>query len=251
MVGGMEDHLQLTPSPGTKMCYLIKRRDGVSREELIAHWFANHMPGVIASQATQAKDGGLHARRYEATLYDPKRSGASSWDGMAQLWFDQPPPELAEPHGTTPKDSFQERAEPYTPWATREFVIIDGATRLAVSPLTLNDPYPVTRSGFFKVTFLIGLKSGTDHDEFYRHWLSIHVSNAASVMNAVGGFRYVVSQSLDPQSAPYAGMAELYFKNELGWAQYRDAITADGTEQWVDAGSTVMLRAGTEMVGID
>ena len=34
-------------TPGAKMVYLIKRKTQTSREELIAHWFANHMRGVI------------------------------------------------------------------------------------------------------------------------------------------------------------------------------------------------------------
>ena len=42
------------PTPGAKMMYLIKRRPTVSREELVVHWFANHMPLVIQSQKDQA-----------------------------------------------------------------------------------------------------------------------------------------------------------------------------------------------------
>ena len=239
-----------TSTVGVKMCYLIKRRPGVSRDELTAHWFANHMPGVIAAQNHQAQRGGLHAWRYEATLFDPKPNRPDSWDGIAQLWFDQAPPRPAEAHGTTPTDSFQQRAEPYTPWATNEYVIIDDSSQLEVVPLTLNDPFPTTRSGFFKVTFLIGLKSINNSEDFYQHWLSTHASNAASVMKKVGGIRYVLSQSIDPQAAPYAAMAELYFPDEIGWAQYRDLITADGTEKWVDTESTLMLRSHTEMIGI-
>ena len=36
-------------------------------------------------------------------------------------------------------------------------------------------------------------------------------------MGKIGGFRYVVSHSLEPDTEPYAGMAELYFPNEKGW----------------------------------
>ena len=36
------------PTDGARMVYLIKRKTEPTREELIAHWFANHMPGVIA-----------------------------------------------------------------------------------------------------------------------------------------------------------------------------------------------------------
>ena len=46
---------------GCKMLYLIKRRDGTSREELVAHWFANHMPIVIDAMAQQKARDKLHA----------------------------------------------------------------------------------------------------------------------------------------------------------------------------------------------
>ena len=58
------------PTPGVKMHYLIRRRAETSREELICHWFANHMPAVIASQHAAAEKGKLHARRYVATLFE-------------------------------------------------------------------------------------------------------------------------------------------------------------------------------------
>ena len=59
---------------------------------------------------------------------------------MAQLWFDEPPPAPAEPFGSEPKDSFQQKARPYVPWATTEYVIMDPG--LAVEALTLNAPFP-------------------------------------------------------------------------------------------------------------
>lgn len=236
--------------PGAKMLYLIKRRPNVSREELIAHWFANHMPAVIAGQRAQAEAGKLHANRYVATLYSPDHHGELTWDGMAQLWFERPPAAPEVPHGTTPVDSFQERAEPYVGWATTEYVVIDPTPDLPIEPLTLNPPFPCTRSGFHKVSFLVRAKAGVDHEALYRHWLGTHVPNVASVMRKVGGFGYVVSHSMDPGADIYAGLAELYFHDEASWAEYRSTITSDGLEQYVDGAGTVVLRAGTEMIGI-
>ena len=235
---------------GAKMLFLIKRRPGTSREELIAHWFANHMPAVIQSQSAQRDAGKLHATRYIATVYAPSRHGADPWDGMAQLWFERPLPAPAEPHGTIPADSFQERAEPYVPWATTEYVVIDPNPNLDLSPLTLNPPFPCTRSGFHKVSFLVATKAGTDHQAFFDHWLDVHVPNVRSVMNDVGGFGYVVSQSMAPADERYAGLAELYFEDEVGWAEFQHSIEPDGMERWTDPASTVVLRAGTEMIGI-
>ena len=84
-------------TPGAKMMYLIKRKPGTSREELVAHWFANHMPAVIQSQKDGAQRGRPHARRYFATLYDANSAGVHPWDGVAQLWWPQPVAETRRP----------------------------------------------------------------------------------------------------------------------------------------------------------
>ena len=237
-------------SPGAKMMYLIKRRPETSREELVAHWFANHMPIVIVRQAEQAARGKLHATRYIATLFDPDKAGEHPWDGVAQLWYEKPLPVPATSHGTEPTDTFQEKAEPYIPWATTEYVVMDGSERLPVVALTLNEPFPTTRTGFFKITFLVAAKTNTDFDALFAHWLDVHVPNVTSVMHQVGGFRYVVSHSLNPEQEPYAGMAELYFPDASGWQRYRETIEPDGMERWGSDTETLALRAHTEMIGI-
>jgi len=237
-------------TPGAKMLYLIKRKPTTSREELVAHWFANHMPLVIQAQHDQAAQGNPHALRYIATLYDANEKGEHPWDGMAQLWWDRPLPMPKVPHGTTPSDTFQQKVEPYVPWASTEYVVMDGSENLKVEPLTLNAPFPCTRSGFYKVSFLVKAKEGVDFDKFYSHWLNTHVPNVKSTMDNVEGFRYVVSHSIDPQAEPYAGLAELYFHDESGWAKYREVIKPDGMEEWVDRDGTLVLGGRTEMIGL-
>ena len=237
-------------TPGAKMMYLIKRQPSTSREELVAHWFANHMPSVIQSQKDGAAHWRLHATRYVATLFDANADGEHPWDGVAQLWWPRPLPKPKTPFGGEPRDTFQQKAEPYVPWATREYVVIDGSEHLDTQPLTLNAPYPMTRSGFFKMSFLVAAKPATDYDELFEHWLDVHVPNVKATMEAVGGFRYVVSHSIDPGDEPYAGMAELYFHDADGWRGYRETIRPDGMERWVDGDRMHVLRAQTEMVGI-
>lgn len=237
-------------TPGAKMMYLIKRKPTTNREELVAHWFANHMPGVIQGQQDQEAAGKRHATRYIASLFDANAEGEHVWDGVAQLWWDAalPKPEIA--HGTTPTDSFQERAEPYIPWGTTEYVAIDGSDQIPVEPLTLNAPYPCTRSGFLKMTYLVKAKEGADFNAFFDYWLGDHVSNVMDVMNQVGGFRYVVSHSIDPASEPYAGMAELYFRDAAGLTAFGNTIQPDGMQEWSDAAGTVALASTTEMIGL-
>ena len=189
-------------------------------------------------------------RRYIVTLFDANESCEHAWDGMAQLWWDEPPPTSNAPGGTTPTDTFQQKAEPYVYWATTEYVVIDGSENLKVEPLTLDTPFPCTRSGFYKVSFLVKAKEGSDFEKFYAYWLNTHVPNVKSAMDEVGGLRYVVSHSVDPAAESYAGMAELYFHDETGWSRYREVMKPDGIEEWVDRSESLVLSGKTEMIGI-
>ncbi len=185
-----------------------------------------------------------------ATLFDANQKGEHLWDGIAPLWWDKPLPKPRAPIGAKPSDSFQEKAEPYVPWASSEYIVMNGSENLRVEPLTLNAPFPCTRSGFYKVTYLVKAVDGADFAQFYTHWLNTHVPNVRSTMEEVGGFRYVVSHSIDPKAEPYAGLAELYFHDETGWARYRQAIKPDGMEKWVDREGTLALGGRTEMIGL-
>jgi len=240
--------MTITPTPGAKMQFLIGRRPEASREELIANWFANHMPDVIASQHRAADKGQAHASRYIATLYNPVPSGEQVWDGVAQLWWDEPLPRASEAHGTKPRDTFQQKARPYNAWPTTEYVVRDG--ELPLAPNTLNDPFPCTRSGFLKVTTFLTAKADTNVDDLFAHWLDIHAPNVAGVMDQVGATRYVISHSMEPTIDPYVGMAELYFPDKDALRGYLDIYESDGIEQFVDSDAQLTFRSTTEMVGI-
>jgi hypothetical protein len=236
-------------SPGAKMQYLIKRRATTSREELIAHWFANHMPGVIARNEQAQAAGTAHARHYVATLFDPAGDAPQVWDGVAQLWYDAALERPPQASGAVPSDTFHEKVEPYWPWATHEWVVIDG--KLPLTPPTLNASFPCTRSGFLKQTSLVAAKPGADINAMLDHWLDTHVPNVQTTMAKVGGFRYVVSLSIDLDNAPYAGMAELYFPDRAVQTAFWEELLPDGFQQWADPVRTLRFRSGTEMVGVE
>jgi hypothetical protein len=226
-------------TPGIRANFLIKRRPEASREELIAHWFANHMPGVISLMAGTAQ-------RYWATLFDDGDN--LPWDGLAQIQMADEMAAPGEPFGTIPTDSFQEYAEPYTLWSTREYVVIDGAEHLPVRPLTLNDPFPTSRSGFFKVTSFLQAKDDVDLGAFFDHWLGVHAPIVDERMRRHGGFRYVIGHSLHPATAPYTGMAEMYFHSPEDWARYLSAVEPDGMENFI--AGMVRQTSSTEFIGV-
>jgi hypothetical protein len=209
------------------------------------------MPPVIERQAGSRERGEPFAWHYIVTPFDTVLAGPERWDGVAQLWYDTAPPRPSAPHGSMPTDSFQERAEPYLPWSTSEYVIIDGSEHLATPPLTLNAPYPCSRSGFYKVTFLVKAKPGIDHDRLYDHWFDVHAANVAQTMTRVGGIRYVVNHAHPEMRESYAGSAELYFHDESGWAAYRETIEDDGMGDFIDRSAMPIFASHTQFVGID
>lgn len=244
--------VEVKATPGAKMIYLIKRRPGAAREELVANWFKNHMPAVMDSQVRAAEKGRPHATRYIATLFDADDAGDHLWDGMAVLWWDLVLPMPEEPHGTEPTDTFQQKAEPYVPWATTEFVVLDG--ELPIEANTLNEPFPATRTGFVKATCLVEASDGIDHAALFSHWLEVHAPRVKELMEQVGGLRYVVSQSVDPVREPYVGMAELYFPDRGSFDAFNVALsTEDSTAYHDDQGSRIdvtVLLSHVQMVGI-
>ena len=243
----------ISTTPGAKMMFMIRRREDASRDEMIAHWYKNHMPGVLQAQKEAEAAGRRPARKYLVTLFNGERgehTARPTYDGMAQLWFDKP---LRKPDGpmfTEPRDTFDQKVEPFVPWATTEHVVIDGADVLPVEPLTLNEPFPTTRSGFYKVTFLVRARSGVDWAEFFGVWLEDHAPNVEQTMHQIGGLRYVISHSIDPDDEPYAGMAELYFRDPSGWARYFETIAPDAFRPLVDQAGSIWFGADTELIGI-
>ncbi len=237
-----------TQTPCAKMQFLIKRRSSASREELISHWFGNHMPRVMERSENDRAEGRLHPTRYWVSLFDAAGNGAQPWDGVAQLWFPEQPPWPEQASGVVPADSFHEKAEPYWPWATSEWVAIDGQVPTELSKV--GPPYPCTRSGFVKQVSLVAARPGVDLAAMHRHWLDAHIPNVVETMNKVGGFRYVVSLSMDEGRAPYAGMAELYFPDADAQKAFWSAIKPDGFQNFSDPENTVRFNCGTEMVGI-
>ena len=252
--------MDLVASQGVKILWLIKRKPTTSREELVMHWYKNHMVAVMKMfQDAKAADQ-PHAWRYIVTLFDANSEGQHPWDGMPKIWMSCDYHEAKQwfnwlqrpdmPQGSTPTDTFQEKVIPHLPWATTEYVVIDGSEHLPAAPLTLNEPYPSSRSGFLHVSVLVKVKPGTDYEALFAHWLQVHVPNVKDTMDRVGGFRYAVNHSIEPTEEPYAGLEELYFYDPSGWDRYRELIKPDGMEEWVDPAGKQVLHGTTEMIAI-
>ena len=69
-------------------------------------------------------------------------------------------------------------------------------------------------------------------------------------MGKIGGFRYVVSHSLEPDTSPTRGWPSS-ISNEKGWDDYRAVFEPDGFGDLIDPEATLRFHSGTEMVGIE
>ena len=105
-------------------------------------------------------------------------------------------------------------------------------------------------TAFRRVCTVASANDGAFFERFYGHWLNTHVPNVKSVMDEVGGFRYVVSNSIDHLTEPYAGLAELHFHDDAGWSRNREVIKLEGMEERVDRGGTLVLDGRTDMIGL-
>ena len=108
----------------------------------------------------------------------------------------------------------------------------------------------LSKSAFLHRHCLVKCRPDVSFDALYKHWLEAHVPNVQAVIEKVGGFRYVVSHSIYPEQAPYAGMAELYFHQPSDFDKYQQLITSDGIENFIALNGVSVFRGNTEMVGI-
>jgi len=226
-------------STGVKMIFPVKRKPVVSREEFIAYWFAHHMPVTIDAM-------GDRGWGYIGTVFDPAEED-QQWDGIAQMFLDESLPNPPAGFGAKPVDSFHERAvQPYYGWATREIVVISGSDELPVRPLTLNAPFPTSRSGFFKVVTFVPMVQSADNEALQSDWLNRRAGRIAHAMQQVNGFRYVVSLGVELEVGAYLGMEELYFHNQASWHRFQEIAPADG----VASDGVQQYFAATEFIAI-
>ena len=109
------------------MVYLIKRRAETSREELIT--LVCHPCEALSTEIWET-EGRINQRRTTMSrLYSIRATVRYTRDGAAQLWYDAPSDALPNERRRA-YDTFQQVVEPYWPWATREYVVIDGALPL-------------------------------------------------------------------------------------------------------------------------
>ncbi len=216
-----------------KSISVIRRGDGVTHEQLVAHWTDPHAPGVRAH---------LLPDRYAVTFFDP-RDGRAPFDGMAILGYDDV--ERAKERATSDgaaevgRDGFLELIErPLTRLTVQEHVIVagpDAANTTAAASVE-------QRNSSFKMTFLVSARDGIAAKRIRSHWLDLHAPNVRSNFVDSGGLRYVVNLVIDPTDGGIVGVPELWYRD-------RDAALAHHiADDGFNALTTGISLPGRELV---
>lgn len=183
-----------------KTMSVIRRREGVSHEQLVAHWMDPHAPGVRTH---------LQPDRYAVTVFDP-RDGRAKYDGMAVLGYDDA--ERAEARAASDgaaevaRDGFLQLIERPTRLTVQEHVIVPGPTD--ARPASAEE-----RNSAFKMTFLVSAREGVDAERIRTHWLELHAPNVKSNFVASGGVRYVVNLVVNLPEGGIIGVPELWYRD--------------------------------------
>ena len=211
-----------------KLVVLARRGEGVSHDELVAHWQDAHMPAVIKH---------VQPELYRVTFFDPENK--PGFDGMAVLWFEDA--ERAKRWYST-SDLVTELQDGFFEMTDRQPVVL-----VCEEHVIVDGPTPADA---VKVTGLLQRKPEVDADTFYRSWLDDHVPNVAATLQATpGGLRYVVSHAILGGSKPaYAGLAEVYYADQTAASAHMRQLGPDNFLQYTERAE---FLNGFEVVGIE
>lgn len=207
------------------MHFPIRRRDGVSHDQVVGHWRDVHMPAVVAH---------MTPRSYAVTIFD-QQGGTASYDGMASITYDDLAVARREQVTDMPAgvagDGFGRLIRRSSRLECTRHVIVDG-------------PRP---AGAHKVVGLVGIGDAVTTVEAWRCWLDEHAPHVARGFEANGGLRYVVSLAdRNEDEAAFLGVAELWFESRAAARSHLAGVAPDR----FGAITTATILHGTEVIGI-
>jgi hypothetical protein len=242
-----------------KVHHLLKRKAGTTQHEMAAWIFHEMLRHSSSSMATTLT-------RSTASLFESGAQGSPvPFDAVAQMCLPSPP--AASEDGdypfTQPAGALAHVIGTQVTWKTDEYVLLDPRSLLKAAQKRPPDgagSFPVSRSGFLKVSVLMVARDPTaeNQSELFEHLLRETAPRWCVAVQQAGGFGCVLCLARSPGCDPYVAMLELYFhaagSNGNGWADFEQACAgARGSTEarWVDPGATVVLKTTTEFVGFD
>jgi hypothetical protein len=207
-----------------KWIVAVRRKDGVSHEELVDVWEHIHVPHVreLAKPV-----------RYLVTFFDPDQPDVDC-DGMAELTFRD------EAHFD---DTVGRKAGPNRN-ADGFSRYVSGLPIQLITDERINVDAETTRDDL-KISYFARRRSGVSVEAFHEHWLGVHLPNVkAAVERTPSAVRYVVNLSRSDSQSSFDGMAAIWFRDPA--ATFLDlGLTDDGFLDLV--GDSLTVR-GHELV---
>ncbi len=211
--------------------FLIKRKDGLSRQAFSDHWRNVHAP--LASTIP-----GI--RRYVQNHTPPIVSKNPPHDGIVEIWLDDAAAAKAA------FDSPEYRTGAYVD--EPNFVNLKQVTRLRTHDHVMLAGAPIGKDeDLIKRVSFIKRKPGMSPEEFSRYWREVHGPLA---LDLPGMRRYVqchvVPSAYDTGEPAYDGVAQLWFETmadlqyALNSSAYKEGAQADGP-RFVDPDRLVHL----------
>ena len=229
-----------------RLVFILYRRPELDRQAFQHYWTTTHAPLV----KSVARTLGITGYQQVHTVGDGP-GDATSFDGVAELWFD---PAAAE--GTA-----DERRQAGTMLLEDEARFID----LAASPIFLGEEREVSnrhREGK-RTTSVVYRKAGTTRAQFRAHWGDVHGPLVVAHPEVFNGARYVQVHAPDNAETypaaiarnappPPDGVAETYFADLANVApELRDPVLAElvtDTAKFVDTDRSVSAPGRVDVI---
>lgn len=204
---------------------LLTRKDGMSHEAFLEHWATEH------TEIARKIEDAVRYNRVEPA--DPQHA---EYDGIAEVFFE----DLGDLHDAfggpnQMPDTSKEHAQAAMQDAVK-FLDIDALTELIGVEHVQKDEVDGETEGLYKHSAFLVRQDGMSHDEFVRYWQEEHTPIARDIEGVV---RYTTVIPTAPETAPFDGVAELYFEN-LG--DVHDALGSPGSRDY-DPSKEVASRA--------
>lgn len=199
----------------------VRRRDGVTREQLFDHWEHGHAPFVARHAEPE---------RYRVTFFDAAADGTlPPYDGLAELWFRDREHMDAWFHGSKRgSDGFGKLTE--------------GGAGFRM----LTSEYPVVEAAVAreqeKAVYLVKRREEVDPAQFFAHWRDVHAPNvAAGVERTEGCIRYAISLADLGEPGGFDGVAEIWWRDTEARLRGLEGVEDDGFGQLIDPLATFQL----------
>lgn len=193
-----------------KVMALLRRKQGVTREEFLHQWEGKHGPLLVQSLP------GLRTYIQNRALPLPPH-GEPPIDGFDEMWLD-------DLSAYRRLDEFY-RSDAGKVIRDHEDAFLERGGKMVFA---VDQKFIVNRGGAVKVMNYVTRKQGTTRQEFFRHWEEVHGPLSARMLP---WFRTYIQDHIVPlpneQDPPFDGLDEMWVDDLESWKAVFDFYQSD------------------------